>query len=494
MRGKLFKQSGLYLLGNIALHIAGFVSLPILTRLLPVAEYGLLSLVTATLFIFVAITKFGLQHAGVRFYETYRDDPARQPEFYSTLFWGSLVLAAGMTLLLALGWELASRQFGGMYRGWLVWIVAGLVLTDVMIIRITNFMQVEQRIHHFNGVLVAQRYARVLLGIAFLLLISRTAEWYFRAMLLSGAATLLVSTFVFVSWQKIHPRHFSCAFLKECLRFGVPLQFMEISNLLIKFADKYLLQFFVGLSAVGVYAVSASLTMYVQELLFLPVTYAVFPLLMETYYQNGLPAAERLVSRVASYLLLLAVPAVVGFSLIRQDLVIALASEKFAEAATLIPLMITGAILWGFCQLFAAGLHISKSTGQFARVVFLGAVLNILLNLILIPKMSYVGAALATLITYAVLLILVARVSFRHLKVRVDVKKMGFAAVAAAVMSGVLVLIQFDSVWLQLPVKIVAGGLVYGAVLLLLDAELREMLRTSRRGTQLLAAFRNAPR
>ncbi len=477
MLKKLMKQSGQYLMGNIAAYLAGFISLPILTRLLSVDSFGLLSLIISTLFILVAISKYGLQHAGVRFYEEYRKDESRLPEFYSTLFWGSLTLAVLTSGLLAILWEIAARFDQSLYRGWLVWIIAGLVVMDIMIIRITNFMQIEQRVNHYNLIIIIKRYGNLFLGIPFLIFVSQTADWFLFGMLLSAVSAFLIGTFLFVARERIAPRHFSGKFLRESLRFGVPLQFMEISNLLIKFSDRYLLQFMIGLSAVGIYALGNSLSMYVMEMLFMPVTYAVFPLLMKTYHQKGLAEAEGFISTVANYLVLLAIPIVVGFSVIREDVVVTLASEKFLDSSTIIPLMVSGTILWGFCQLFGAGLHVAKQTGTFAKVVFAGALINIFLNLLLIPKYSYFGAALTTLITYSILLVLIARVSFKHLRIRIQLRKIIYALLCAGAMVPFILMVHIEPLLLQLAVKIAVGAVIYFSCLLLIDTESRQLAR-----------------
>ncbi|NMC73322.1 MAG: oligosaccharide flippase family protein, partial [Geobacteraceae bacterium] len=81
----LVKQSSHYFVGQAAILAAGFLSFPILTRIFSVGEYGLMSLVTTTLFIAVAVVKFGIPNSIVRFYAEYRAAD-RLPSFFSTLF------------------------------------------------------------------------------------------------------------------------------------------------------------------------------------------------------------------------------------------------------------------------------------------------------------------------------------------------------------------------------------------------------------------------
>ncbi len=470
---KLFRQSSQYLIGNIAINAIGFISLPILTRLLPLAEYGLFSLVGASIFILVAISKFGLQHAAIRFYAVNKDNPHRLSTFYSTLFWSTLILAVLMSGSFLLLFKIFGKHFMSFMNSWLAFVVAGLVVTGAMIALIFTFMRLEQRVKQFNLILISHHYGGVFLGIIFLLFISKTSNWYFLAFLIAGVVISLIAIFLFIGKDMINPKFFSLSFFKGCLKFGFPLQFMEIGNLLIKFSDKYLLQIIIGISVVGVYAVGASLSVYLKELVFLPVTYAVFPLLMEIYEENGLAAAEKFISTVSNYVWIVAIPIIFGFSMIREDVVLTLASEKFIDTAAIIPIMTTGAFLRGFCQLYAAGLHISKMTKTYAIVVFIGVILNIILNIVLIPALSFKGAAIATLATYAILLGLVMKLSFVHLRVRIYPMRIAKSIFCSIIMCLIINVLDLDILIVRLISKILLGFFVYCTCLMVVDLEIR---------------------
>lgn len=475
MLKKLLRQSSQYLLGNIAIKLIGFVSLPILTHLLPVEEYGLLSLVGASLFILIAIVKLGLQHAGVRFYSFYNDSSEKLATFYSTLYWGSLAMSGLIVGFLVFVCLILGTVFGGVFNNWLIFVVAGLVVIDVMILRIMNFMQVEQRVTYFNLISISQHYGNVALGIVFLVFVSKTTNWYYLGSLISSFTILVICTTLLLSKGKINPRNFSFSFFKECLHFGMPLQLMEVGNLLIKFSDKYLIQIIVGISAVGIYAVGASLSMYAQELIFMPISFAVFPLLMEMFKKEGLTATQDFISTVSKYLWLVSIPMIFGFSMLGKEIVVILASEKFIDTVEIIPFMITGTILWGFCKLYAAGLHISKKTKTFAAVVFSAAIFNIILNILLIPRLSYKGAAIATLASFLLLLILVMKVSFVHLRIKIYPGKIAKAVLCSVFMYIILIPIQINIPILQLVLKIFVGFVVYVISMIAIDSDIRNI-------------------
>ena len=91
---QLFSHSYSYLIGHFIIMLHGFISFPILTRVLSVEEYGYMGLIITTIALTVAISKLGLQHAAVRFYGSLRKE-RKLKELYSTL----LLFPIGLGLL-----------------------------------------------------------------------------------------------------------------------------------------------------------------------------------------------------------------------------------------------------------------------------------------------------------------------------------------------------------------------------------------------------------
>ena len=97
---KLFQHSSSYLLGQILLMAAGFLSFPIYTRALTISDYGHLGLVTSTIAFVVAISKLGLQHSIIRFYPEFHSlrDPRSISVYYSTFFISNIFISASVSL------------------------------------------------------------------------------------------------------------------------------------------------------------------------------------------------------------------------------------------------------------------------------------------------------------------------------------------------------------------------------------------------------------
>lgn len=99
----LLKHASNYTLGNGLMILAGLVSFPILTRVLRVDEYGLMSLIATALLLLVGIGKLGMQHATLRFFSEVQAGKRAvgNDAFVSTVVYGMAAVGAVITLLWA---------------------------------------------------------------------------------------------------------------------------------------------------------------------------------------------------------------------------------------------------------------------------------------------------------------------------------------------------------------------------------------------------------
>ena len=343
-----------------------------------------------------------------------------------------------------------------------------------MTVRLNNFLRVEQKTKLFNIIGIFRRYGALALGIGLVIYFSKSLEALFSGMLLIDVMTVFVLTYVFVRQGKIKLKDFSIPFIWECILYGFPLIAFELASFLIKFSDRYLIQAFLGSEAVGVYSVGSNLAYYVKDALCLPVWYAIFPLYMELFHKEGKEKTREFIAKVSNYLLLIAIPIIFGLSALAKPIVITLATTKFEDASIVIPFIVTGAIIWGFYPIFAAGLYIYKRTKILALYVFIAGGLNVVLNIILIPRMHLLGAALATFIAYLSLTAMVIRTSYPYLRIHLDGGMLIKSVAAAVLMFSVVRSLKFGSGLPLLLTKVAIGAVLYFCVLTLLNENVKK--------------------
>ncbi len=472
---QLIKQSSVYYIGMMIISLSSFISLPILTRIMSKSEYGILSLVTLTTFLVVVPAKFGLQNSAVFYFDEFKLNKRKDgiDTYYSTLFWGSLFIALSVALIFYTAGDALVKYLPNKSLVGFTGIIAALVVTEAMIIRIKNFLRIEQRSALFVFIGIIKSYGRIATGLLYFYFFSRTVQGFLIGTILTNVV-LLISSPLYMEWYKeIRIASFSSKFLKECLYYGYPFIGIEAASLLIKYSDRYLIDYFLGPSEVGVYSVSGNLCMSISTGIFSSIWLALSPMYMRIYRTEGENKTAEFVSASINILLLVSIPIVFGLSVISREVILVLASKKFIDAASVIPFLICGAAIWGLIPLYATGFYIKKKVNLYNRIVFFSTCLNIALNIYMIPRWGIQGAAIATLITYIAAFILVFKVSFRYLEIKTDFIALFHYITAGVIMYIVLSEMKLDVNISNLVLKIISGALLYLTIVVSFNKRLR---------------------
>jgi len=467
---KFIRQSSHYAIGEVFVMLSGFISFPILTRVFSPSEYGVLSLISITLWILLAFAKGGLQEAAIRYYPEYTSsrEPNREKIFYSSLFYGSVtfgLLAAGIVLLCG-GWVLPAL-FGEDLSDF-VWLLAGLVVSGSIFMRLQNFIRAEQRTKFLNLILVVSRYLSLVLSIALIFLVSKSLRMYYAGVLIAEFTVCLLLILLLIKRVGLHPRNVSYSFLGKCLLFGFPLIGFELGHFLIKSADRYVIQILMGAEAVGIFSAAANMCLYLKDLILYPLMYSITPIYVEIWNKSGPAATSAFISKVARICMIIIIPALFGFVALGKDLIVILASERFQSASPLIALIIPGTVIWGLSPIYAAGLYIEKKTKTMTSIVLMGVVLNVGLNFFLIPKLGLIGAAFSTLVSYLLPSIALTVIAARILPIKIDLPTATKTLLASVIMYLVIRALAGSIGILPLAAKVLLGTLVYALAFLAL--------------------------
>ena len=194
---KFFRQSSHYALGELLIFAAGFISFPILTRALTLSDYGVMSVYSATLWIFMAFSRAGLSEASVRFFPEYgsKDDPVRRATFFSSLFTGTVGIVIPLVLVILLFGERLFTLLFDKPMPYLHLLLAGQILANTLYTRTQSFWRAEQRSRDYTLALVISRYFILLISLAFLFFVSKTLISFFVGTLI---AELLIALFLVI--------------------------------------------------------------------------------------------------------------------------------------------------------------------------------------------------------------------------------------------------------------------------------------------------------
>lgn len=393
---RIFRQSSIYLAGDVIRRGVGFFMIPLYTRYLSPADYGIIELVE--LFVIVATICFGLSVVGdsaVRVYHEQRDDDGRGTVVSSAILIVAM-LGACLALIAALAagnlsvWLFRTHQYAGLIRAAFLALLFGSV-SDVALL----YEQIRHRASFFVAFSVCQLIATVVLNV-YLIAYARLGVWGFvtSKLIVSGisAAVLLSRLFGEIGCR------FEWQSARRMIVFGGPLILSSGSVFIIHFSDRYFLNHYGTLADVGVYALAYKMGFLVTYLVGQPFGNVWNVSLFAYAAEDGW---QRRFVRVAGCLTFFLVAAATGIAVFAHALIAITVNQAYAGAAFLAPVVAFGYAFREIGDFFRGMLFINKRVFLFGRITATCAVLNLALDTVLIRKYGASGAAWATLLTWA---------------------------------------------------------------------------------------------
>jgi O-antigen/teichoic acid export membrane protein len=187
---------------------------------------------------------------------------------------------------------------------------------------------------------------------------------------------------------------------------------------------------------------------------------ALLPILSRLYDATDLEGVKYHLSQSLRHYLILAIPAVAALTVLSPVLLSTLTTPEFVSGSTVLPLIAMTGALGGANMIISNILFLVKKTHLELVVHVLAAVAVVALNLLLIPTLGILGAALAGLLAYVIMTLLTVHYSFRYLRFPLDVGSVIKSAGSALAMTVVILLLSPQG-FTELIASIAIGSAVY---------------------------------
>ncbi len=165
------------------------------------------------------------------------------------------------------------------------------------------------------------------------------------------------------------------------------------------------------------------------------------------------------------------IPIIIGVSWFGKEIITLLATSKFNGASIIIPYIIAPLIIYGALPIYGAALYIHKKSDILMYITFVSAVLNIILNIALIPIWGILGAAFATLVAYLILSTVALLSSYKYIHLKLDlwqiVKYIGMSVFFVVIVSKFPIITNF------ILIKIGVVIILYCTAILMVDKNIR---------------------
>ncbi len=485
----LIGKSAIYGFGSILLRAFGFVLLPLYTRYLTPADYGVLAVTGTIMAVLSILYPLGLHGAVTRFYFT--PTSIRERKANEGTIWIAMLLASlGTALLLDnFGAALFLLLFPDIPFDPFIRLSIWTSFLSIFSLLPPIFFQVEERPAPYVFLTVGGALLTIVFVVYFVVFQSQGVLGYLRGSFF--AALLLVVPYIFLTLKNVRIS-WRWDILRFALVFSLPLVPHNLANWVLELSDRAILARYVSLEALGLYSLGYQLGT-VTGLLVAAFNNAWVPFLYKTVAQQGVTANSRL-ARITTYYALVLCFGALGVALFAKSLIAILAAPVFHSAYIVTP-WVAGAYVFTGLYMIPMGLLFWKERTKFIPVVtIVSGVCNVALNLWLIPRYGILGAAWSTFLSYGLMLILVWGISLRIYPLPYEYRRLGQIGMIAVGMATIGSFIQVDEVLLDLSLK---GGIWLAFPMLLatsgfFTSDERQMVISFKQ--QLLERLRPVPR
>lgn len=401
---KIFSHTLIYGAGNILNRFLGFLLLPVYTHYFTPEQFGVFSLIYALWFFTVVFYLYGMETAFQKFFLE-----ATEIEKKKSIFSSSVLLITTTSSVLSLIIYVSSNSIaqlltGNSGNGYLIKLLAILLIIDSlsrfpMIVLNANEQSKKYTIINISTVIV-----NIFFNILFIIFYHWGIESIFYAYIISYSYQLIVSSiFSFKYFSFFFDKHQA----KKLTSFGFSFLFYGLFLISLDLIDRFFLGSFKGEGAVGIYSACYRIGV-AMNLITSGFRTAWIPFFLKL---KGEKDNKEIFSRVFSYFTYGAVLTFLVISLFASDIVririgdFTFLDEKYWGGMPIVPFILLSYFFFGlYTNLNIASFYENKIKYLIISA-FVGCASNIIFNLVLIPIYSIKGAAIATLLSYFLMFI-----------------------------------------------------------------------------------------
>lgn len=414
---ELFSDTLVYGISSVVARFIGYLLVPLHTGVFSEGEYGVVSLIFAAIALFNVLFTMGMESAYIR----YAKDREKAKSLFKTLQLFLLGSSALFVIIIWLAEPLIAPQIGLEAGDPILWIMLGILFFDTL--AVVPFAELRLVRKSISFTVIKTVNVIINLGLNFYLILE--LNYGIEAVFISNLAASLLTAFA--TWAITVPMFMGSwnkNLLKQALIFGLPFVPAGFGHVINELLDRFFLksmdpetvQQLYGSDyspddIVGIYSACYKLAVFMLLLV------QMFRMAWQPFFMRQSEEESAPETFSQTFTLFNAAAAIIFLSvaLFAEQIVsikipildFYLVDEKFWSGLSIVPILLMAYWFQGWYINFSAGIFISETTKRLPQITLIGAGITIAANLIMIPFFGMMGSALATLLSYAFMAVLI---------------------------------------------------------------------------------------
>lgn len=477
---KVFSDSAFTAIRSVITIGRGVVVIPLIVNLLGAGSYGVWVTVLAIIGLLDGTGGLHLHGALIR----YNSKGKENNQAYSDIMFLILIISTTISiaiLIIGLNTNLSFIFSNEISNGDGLVIVGAILLFSSLIFRINvNFPRSKGSVKLYDSIKIVKLFVEILVLFCLFILGGGIIAGLFALSIISIVSNILMFSAIMFRYNIPLPNKNN---FDKYIKYGFPMMPATISSSVLQHIDKYLLIYFLGPTTVGIYAVAQAICKPIVNLtdVFNPTLY---PTISKSWDENRMEDIKEIYYLIFRYYSIIGFPTVIGVVIISEPLLLIISTPNITDKGLfLVPIFIIGYFLRGYDSTIRYVLTSAERTNRIGFSVFLSMAVNLIVNLLLIPRIGMMGAAIATLIAHTLMFILILYYAISEITIAIPWRTIGRSLIASLVMGGSLTILDLElSKYMSIVINPLLGILIYFLVLFLMgEISWKDLSKSNRR-------------
>lgn len=391
---EFIKHAKNYITARFFVKALGFISLPIITRILTPEDFGIISVYTSFILIFEVIMELNCRGSISRYYYEKNKDFA---SFFGTIFIFTIFVNLSF---IGIFW-LARNVFADFFNlnndilFFAILVSALLVFLNCYL----SYLRASKRSGQYSFISVLKSVFVLVISICLMLILKE--KKYLGRIYADIFIVLLFAIYSIIRILEVVEFNFKVKYIKYSLLFGVPLIPHSLSGFLLAHFDRVIINQIHGATDTGLYSFAYQIGM-IMSVFVVGMNNSWSPIFYGMMRDNANSRIYNLAKKYSKYIYLISI----GLVLFANEIVIIMADKKYHSSIHIVPIIIGGYVFLFLYMVYSNYSFYRKKTLLISINTLIAGVVNIVLNYIFIPKYGYVAAAYTTIFSYMLLFVL----------------------------------------------------------------------------------------
>ena len=484
--GTLIKHSSIYAIGTISRQLIGFIMLPIYTRYLTPADYGVVALLSISFVIVERLFGARLAEAIPKFYYAAQKEDSDPKVIVSTALAVTAVVSFVATMMLMIFRdEFSSVVFGTVEYGIVVAVFAITLLTSAL----ESYALVYIRLLQKPILFVSMNICKLILQIALNIWLLIFLELGVFGVAISAAVSSVIFALILMVYTISHTGFsLKASVARKMVLFAWPLWLSGLAGIYIWSSNRYFIRIYGSLDDVGIFELAGKFSSLLMVLCWGPFFQYWQTERFSLYYKENASAVFRSVFYFISTILVIFS---LGISIFSGPVIRIMAAPEFHDAVEIVPFLTFGTLFAALVEFSNFGFLVKERTGLISVNAYLIAILLTGLYFYAIPTYGYIGAAVAIMLAQAAYYYLSNWTSKRFYDPGISLRPLVAMVVIAAAGCWIAnVLLVNENIWIDILVKILVFSCVSAVLVLILLRDPEQRKRADGLVKMLLAKIR----